>query len=269
MSCAHRTGGRGLRRGSLVVVGTGITGLGQLTLEAVASICDAEQLYYAVTEPTTEFWLKSVNRSAVSLASFYAEGKRRDRTYAEVTRVLVDAVRSDARVCAAFYGHPGMFVEASHAAIWRLRRAGYDARMLPGVSSDACLVADLGLNPGDRGLQSHEATDFLLSRRRFDPTSPLLLWQVGVLGETMSRHGTSCRPERLATLTRALCRYYPPSHSVIVYYASTFPTRPPLVQRVRLSALPGTRVRPTALLYVPPTLPRRTNPAIQRWLQEA
>lgn len=269
MSAATPSGSRRLRRGSLVVVGTGITGLGQLTLEAVASIRGAEQLYYAVTEPTTELWLKSVNRSATSLASFYAEGKRRDKTYAEVTRTLVAAVRGGANVCAAFYGHPGMLVEASHTAIRRLRRGGYPARMLPGVSSDGCLIADLGLNPGDRGLQSFEATDFLLSRRRFDPTSPLLLWQVGVLGETTSCHGASCRPERLATLARALGRHYPPSHRVILYYAATFPTHPPLVRRVRLAALPTARVRPTALLCIPPLPPRPPDPAIQRWLGEA
>jgi len=139
--------------------------------------------------------------------------------------------------------------------------------MLPGVSADGCLIADLGFNPGDRGMQSYEATEFLLSRRRIDPTSGLLLWQVGVLGEAAARQGTTCRPERLKTLADTLQRRYPPDHRVVLYYAPTFPARPPIVQRVALKRLARTRVYPMAMLYVPP-LPvpvRRQAAAIARW----
>src|SRR2546428_900577 len=110
---------------------------------------------------------------------------------------IVSAVQSGLDVCAAFYGHPGVFVDASHEAIRRTRRAGLPARMLPGISAEACLVADLGMDPAANGCQSFETTDFLLSRRKFDPSSALILWQVGVLGEASVRDHMSCRPERL------------------------------------------------------------------------
>jgi uncharacterized protein YabN with tetrapyrrole methylase and pyrophosphatase domain len=165
------------RRGSLIVVGTGIKLIGHTTLETVACIERAEKLLYLVTDPTTAAWLRQLNPTAESLDDTYAEGKSRYRTYEEMTDRIVSAVQSGLHVCAAFYGHPGVFVSASHESIRRLRRGGFSARMLPGVSAEDCLVADLGMDPAKDGCQSFEATDFLVSRRRFDPTSALILWQ--------------------------------------------------------------------------------------------
>src|SRR5688572_17163619 len=133
----------GKKPGSLLIVGTGINGLSQTTLEAVAAIRDAEQVFYVVTDPTTEAWIRMANPRAATLSDLYAPGKHRRQTYAEMTERIVAAVHSGLRVCVVFYGHPGVFVETSHTALAQLRAEGYPARMLPGVSSDACLYADL------------------------------------------------------------------------------------------------------------------------------
>jgi hypothetical protein len=256
------------RRGSLVVVGTGICGIAQTTLEAVACMERAEKLFYTVIEPTTALWIRGINPAAISLTELYGEGKDRTTTYKEMTARIVDAVRGGFRVCAVFYGHPGVLVQSTHNAIRRLRREGYQARMLPAVSADGCLFADLGLNPGDAGIQSFEATDFLLSKRRFDATSSLLLWQVGVLGESDARQGATCRPDRLATLTRVLRTHYPATHVVVLYYASTFPGRRFIAKRIRLRDLPRAVVYPMAMLYVPALPQRAADAGVLRWLDE-
>jgi len=265
---SSRRGAPAARRGSLTVVGTGITGIGQTTLETVACLERADKVFYLVTEPTTAVWIRGLNPSAESLAGLYADHKDRETTYAEITRRLVSAVRSGARVCAAFYGHPGVLVQASHRTIRVLRREGYSARMLPGVSADGCLFADLGVNPGDHGVQGFEATDFLMYQRQFDPTSELLLWQVGVLGEARAIKGITCRPKRLLELVAFLRRRYPASHRVTLYYAPMFPSHPPIVKRVRLDRLPEVPVSPLALLYVPALPQRRARAKIVRWLDE-
>lgn len=140
---ASRSGGaKKERQGSLVVVGTGISAPGQTTLEAVACIRQADRVFYAVTEPTTEFWIHGLNSTAASLVDLYAEGKDRYKTYKEMADRILTAVRSGSRVCAVFYGHPGVMVNPSHDAIRRARREGFKARMLPGISTEACLYAD-------------------------------------------------------------------------------------------------------------------------------
>jgi uncharacterized protein YabN with tetrapyrrole methylase and pyrophosphatase domain len=254
------------RRGSLVVVGTGINLVGQMTLEAVARVRRADEVYFVVNNPATEEWLRRLKPSAVSLADCYKEGKHRAHTYREMADRILAAVRAGKDVCAVFYGHPGVFVRPSHDAIRRARREGFRATMLPGVSADGCLFADLGVNPGPAGCQSFEATDFLVYRRRFDPGSALILWQVGVLGEPSVRQGIMARKERLRVLMRVLRQHYPASHPVTIYEAPQFPICDPYIKRVRLAALPKQKILPTMTLYVPPRPSRVRDGRALRWL---
>ncbi len=255
-------------RGSLVVVGTGIRLVGQATVESVACIERAEKLFYLVNDPTTAAWIQGLNPTAESLADCYVKGIARTRIYRVMADQIVSAVRSGLDVCAAFYGHPGVFVDASHEAIRRARRAGFPARMLPGISAEDCLVADLGMDPATNGCQSFEATNFLMYRRRFDPSSALILWQVGVLGEASVRDDMSCRPERLAVLTAHLQRYYPPRHRVVLYEAAQFPVGEPMIKRIPLARLKQETVLPMSTLYVPPIPARAYDPRIMRWIDE-
>jgi uncharacterized protein YabN with tetrapyrrole methylase and pyrophosphatase domain len=254
------------RRGSLVVVGTGITLARQTTLEAVACIQRAEKLFFLVTNPATEGWIRRLNPSATTLEDCYNEGKSRFKTYREMADRILAAVRAGLQVCAAFYGHPGVFVRPSHDAIRRARREGFPARMLPGVSAEDCLFADLGMNPGEEGCQSFEATDFLACRRRFDPSSALILWQVGVLGEPGVRKSMACRPERLRVLTDVLRRHYSARHPVVLYEAAQFPICEPMIERMPLAKLPQATVLPLTTLYVPPRPSRTMDPKVLRWL---
>src|SRR5688500_11778684 len=92
--------------GSLIVVGTGITGINQVTLEALGAIKSADLLYYVANDPLTEAWLKDVNPSAATLSDLYGEGKPRNVTYVEMAARVIRAVKNGARVCVALYGHP-------------------------------------------------------------------------------------------------------------------------------------------------------------------
>lgn len=260
---AHRA-----RGGELVVVGTGITLVAHTTLEALDRMKRADILFYLVNEPATATWLRRLNRSATTLGDAYAEGKRRDKTYREIAERILTAVRGGASVCAAFYGHPGVFANPAHDAIRRARREGFSAQLLPGISTEDCLFADLGLDPGVSGCQSFEATDFLAHRRRFDPTSALILWQAGAIGEPSVAPGMKARPERLRRLAAALRVHYGARHPVVLYEAPQFPISKPSIRRVALSRLPATTVLPTTTLYVPPKPPRRVDAAIMRWFEE-
>ena len=104
-----------------------------------------------------------------------------------MAEAILEPVRAGKRVCAAFYGHPGVFVLPSHDAIARARAEGFDAAMQPGVSAEDCLVADLGVDPAVNGLQSYEASDFLRRRPAIEPTTALVLWQIGVVGAAHAR----------------------------------------------------------------------------------
>ncbi|RXW25182.1 hypothetical protein EST38_g698 [Candolleomyces aberdarensis] len=95
---------------------------------------------------------------------------------------MVRKVRSGQDVVGLFYGHPSVFVHPSHRAIKIAREEGYHAKMLPGISAEDWLFADLGIDPSVNGTTTYEATNLLTRDRPLNPASNLILWQVGVVG---------------------------------------------------------------------------------------
>jgi precorrin-6B methylase 1 len=238
--------------GSLVVVGTGIQALSHLTLQAQANIRQADIVFYCMSDPIIEHHLKELNPRRQDLFPLYGMGKERMTTYEEMVEAILAPVRDGLRVCAAFYGHPGVFAYPPHEAIRRARDEGYSAEMLPAISAEDCLFADLGVDPGIPGCQSFEATEFLVVHRKFDPGSSLVLWQIGVIGLVTWWEETYDPHPGLKVLTDELLRTYPPEHVVVVYEAAHLPVGEPRRDPVELRDLAGTPVKAISTLYVPP-----------------
>lgn len=235
--------------GSLTIVGTGLQ-LGQMSMEATSHIREADKVLYLVTDPVTSDWIGQLNPNCESLQDFYSREKERLTTYLDMVERIMLYVRQGFAVCAAFYGHPGVFVFPSHVALRRARREGYKARMLAGVSAEDCLFCDLNIDPGSVGCQSFEATDFLVHQRRFEPTSHLIIWQIGVIGDMgyKEKYGL----EGLKILIEVLQVTYSADHEVIVYESPRYVICDPIIQTVPLFALETARITPISTLYVPP-----------------
>ena len=237
--------------GSLTVVGTGIQVGTHLTREARVVIEQADIVLSVVAEPAMEGVLERLNANTQSLHHLYELGESRAHAYEAMTEEILRRVREGQNVCAAFYGHPGVFVAPSHEAVRRARAEGFLARMLPGISAEDCLFADLGVDPSRTGCQSYEATDFLVHGRSIDPFAALVLWQIGTVGSSVAAE--DARPTGLAVLVERLLEHYPGEHEVTVYEASAYPGFKPLARTVRLDELSPEHVTAMATLYVPPS----------------
>ena len=248
-----------MARGSLVVVGTGIKIANQCTIEARHHIESADVVFEVVGDRLAQNFLRSLNRNVVSLQPFYGRDRARSDTYEQMVETIVAAVRAGKRVCAAFYGHPGVYVYPSHESVRRAREAGFEAEMLPAVSADACIFADLGFDPGWLGCQSFEATDFVINARKFDPTAVLLLWQIALVGDRTLRVFES-DPRRIALLAEVLMEDYPADHQVTVYCAATLPVGEPHVQTLPLNRLAEAEITQESTLIVPPLGVAKASP---------
>jgi uncharacterized protein YabN with tetrapyrrole methylase and pyrophosphatase domain len=240
-----------MKPGSLIVVGTGIQFIGQITLEARAHIKQAEKVLFLVTDPITADWIRDINPTAESLYPYYQQGKARINSYVEMIERILGEVRKGLRICAVFYGHPGVFVYPSHEAIKQARLEGFSAKMLPGISSEDCLFADLGIDPARTGCQSFEATDFLIHKRKFDTGCSLILWQIGCIGDLTFNVGPY-DSRGLHVLTEYLCQYYDAAHPAIIYEAAEYPIFDPTIEHVPLAKLAETQISPISTLYIPP-----------------
>jgi uncharacterized protein YabN with tetrapyrrole methylase and pyrophosphatase domain len=236
-------------KGSLVVVGTGISA-GHLTLEARSYISSAQKVLYCVADVATEQQILNLKPDAESLYVLYGEGKPRRETYQQMTDRTLECIREGLRVCVAYYGHPGIFVNPSHRSIRIARAEGFSARMVPAVSSLDCLFCDLGIDPST-GCQMYEATDLLLRQRQIDPSCHTILWQVAATGDLkFSFKGFNNR--NTLHVVDYLLKFYPKEHELTIYEAAQYPVCEPIIEKVKLGDLGEARLTGVSTLYIPP-----------------
>lgn len=220
-------------------------------------------MLYLLADPITTRWVGDLNSSAESLHDLYVAGGERRAAYTAMVERVLRWVRRDLAVCVAFYGHPGVFVAPGHEAVRAARLEGFRAEMLPGVSAEDCLFADLGIDPA-AGCQSYEATDLLLHGRRIDTSAALVLWQAGVVGDLRYRQGRAT--DGLRVLVDHLLHLYPGDHRVVVYEAATLPVFGSRAVPVPLGELAEAELSPMSTLYLPPARPPTPDPEMARRL---
>ncbi len=237
--------------GTLTCVGTGMSLAGQISVYAHSCIENADVVFALMPDAISENWLKTLNDDVRSLQQFYAVGKSRRDSYAQMVEAMVLEVRAGRKVVGAFYGHPGVFAQVPHEAIRTAQAEGFRATMEPGISAEACLYADVGFDPGSSGCQSFEASQFMFYNHVVDPTAYLILWQIGIAGEhTLTRFETN--PEWLRILVEHLHQWYPDDHEILLYEAATLPIQTPRIEWLKLADLPTAETSQKTTLLLPP-----------------
>lgn len=242
----------------LVVVGSGIQFGRHVSERSLSEIREA-QVVFCLADPFALAMIRGFRPDAINLGAYYAPGKDRRQTYREIDESIMAEVRAGKQVCAVFYGHPGVFADVPHRVVRKARAEGIPARMEPGISAEACLYADLGIDPGHRGVQSMEATHFLVYDRQPDTAGLVLLWQVALSGD-LSCTRLHAEREGVQALLDKLLRWYPPGHEVILYEAAQLPIETPRADRLPLRDLPEAHYEEYTTLVIPPLGELRDDP---------
>ena len=239
-------------------MGIGMTLGSHLTPLARSHIEQADVVFVAVSDNVVEMWLERMHPDVRSLQPYYGAGKPRIDTYREWVEVLMAEVRAGKRVCAVFYGHPGIFAWSPHKVIEAAHAEGFPARMEPGISAEDCLYADLGIDPGKFGCQHLDASQVLFYDKRIDTTGYVVLWQVGVVGNRSIAnpvHGAGYRE----LLVEVLAREYPLDHKILVYRCATLPIEQPRVRRMTLQDICDADIPAEETVILPPARTLRRN----------
>lgn len=246
------------QHGSLVVVGAGIKFLSHLTTEAKAYLEQSEKVFYLLNDPLMKEWVQKINPNAESLDNFYKQFELRKDCYQAITQHILNAVRDQQHVCVLLYGHPAVFAQPGLEAVRIARGEGYFANVLPGISAEDCLFADLLIDPGNSGCQSFETTDFLMHQRKFDSEAYLILWQIDWIGAPgfPQQHDNSAGIKQLVD---CLSTSYAPEHEVIIYEAAQYPGFEPIIKKTPLNKLPDAKLTSISTLCIPPNTNTATH----------
>lgn len=235
---------------TLTVIGTGIKFLSHITVETKAYIENADKVLFLLNEPAIAEWIKNKNPSYESLEELYFSCNARRDSYTKITNYILETLKHIKHLCVAFYGHPTIFADPALEAAKIAKSQGYDVRILPGISAEDCLFADLFINPGQRGCQSYEATDLVENQKRIDNRSHLIIWQPDCIYEF--RHKKKAGQENLNLLIMYLANYYDLSHEVCIYEAAQYPHLNPKIVQTPLEKLTPSLLSSISTLYIKP-----------------
>lgn len=250
-----------MREGSLICVGTGIMLGAHLDPLSRNYILEADVIFVLMADALTEQWLLQMHPDARSLQPYYQQGSSRQQSYQLMVAAMLAEVTAGKKVVGAFYGHPGVFAWVPHQAVKQARQQGYFSKMLPAISAEDCLYADLGIDPGRYGCQLYECSQFMLYQRTIDIAAYLILWQLGVAGDrSLTRLDTPGQYRQL--LSDYLSHFYPSNHQVILYEAASLPIQQARIEQLPLSALAQAEVSGKTTLVIPPAKKLVPNPLL-------
>ncbi|KAF8598309.1 tetrapyrrole methylase [Ceratobasidium sp. AG-I] len=245
------------KKGTLTIAGSGIASIRHITLETLSYIKESDKIYYLVADPATEaFIIENANGSCVSLYGLYGIDKIRYDTYVQMSEVLLRDVRAGFDVLGIFYGHPGVFVSPTQRAMSIALEEGFQARMLPGVSAEDYLFADLRVDPCMFGCAAYEATELLYRKRRLNPTMQNIIWQVGKRFTIIKLTSPDTQNSKFGLLVDHLEEDYGPDHKVVHYIGAVLPQATTVIQPYTISELRkpevASQIRACSTFYIPP-----------------
>ena len=236
----------------LTLLGTGMQAGHQTTPEARFALEAADRVFLLLHHPLAEAWVKRINARSESLAPLFHAFPAAE-AYRRMAERVLGAARTET-VAVALYGHPAIHVSLTHHVVGAAHAEEIPCRILPGISSEDCLFAELGLDPATRGCRSYDATDFLLFDRPVDTGTLLILWQAGAIG-----FGALPANQGLSLLAETLMPQYGGAHAVQVVRTATSPMEAARHETVALQELPGAAIDLYTTVIVPPLAPGRPD----------
>lgn len=244
----------------IAVIGCGIKTLAHLTREAISYIENADYLLYLVNEPAMKDWLSQCNVPHESLEALYYSSDNRADNYSHIASHILMKLESYRNIAFVIYGHPTIYAQPVTALISQADPETTSVLLIPGISAENTLFTDLQIDPGPNGWQCYEATDFIIRKRNYDPSTHLILWQAGVIGVTSPTSGRRKQTHQMNILSTLLIKKYPENHEIILYEAAVHIGMSPLIHKTTIKSLQDESLSPITTIYVPPL----SLPAIDR-----
>ncbi|KAG8687223.1 hypothetical protein FRC11_007575 [Ceratobasidium sp. 423] len=232
------------KRGSLIIAGSGIASVAHFTLETVSHLKHADKVFYLVNDPVTEAFIKQNNSNTFNLI------------------MMLRQVRAGHKVFGIFYGHPGVFVYPSRRALFIARQEQYEARMLPGISAEDYMFADLEFDPAEFGCMTSEATELIARNRPLNTSVHNIILQAGIVGVQTLEYEKS----KFQLLVDRLERDFGPGHKV-VHYVGAIRMTPQAQSAMVVYSVEELRnpdvarfINSSSTLYVPPRATAPVDP---------
>ncbi|HHT9952137.1 TPA: SAM-dependent methyltransferase [Legionella pneumophila] len=233
----------------LALVGSGIKSISHFTFEFNTYTTSADKVLYLVNEPITKQWIERYSKLSESLDPIYFSENDRQISYDKIRDKILTELETHNFITVVLYGHPTVFADPGLQSIIIAQKKSIETIVLPGISVENCLYADLKIDPGQFGCFHVEATELLLYDKIIDPTVHLCIWQPGMIGNR-SVPKPNQKSNHLELLRIKLKKYYPDDHISILYEASMYPGVEPIIHKFPLYDIEDQNIGTLSTLYI-------------------
>lgn len=255
----------------LLLVGTGVRGLSQMTVETVSALRGLDVLFSLHGGKDVTRALKGLSRDVRDLTTLYKDKALDLKVYEAIVSRVKGALRGDRTVGVVFHGHPLLYSNPAQMLIAHCESAGVELEVMSGVSSMDGIFTALKTDVGATGLQVFDVNRLLLYRLRPATHTPCLLFQIGSFGSALITRKLDNAVGRFKPLERYLRRVYPAGHPAFVVECASEPGRADSVLKTTVDGLDkvAARINYNSTLYIPAgTRPPRPDPRFLKTLRD-
>ncbi|MEO6802517.1 MAG: SAM-dependent methyltransferase [Granulicella sp.] len=234
----------------IYLVGLGLYGLRQLTIETAEALRSATALYH-FTEKQDELY--SFNSRVHDMRSLYHSLSDHPDVYAAIAAKLIDLSKDQHPIAIAFDGNPMLYSSVA----WQVAAQGAEANLrveaLAGISTFDVLPIQLGFDPGDLGMQTLESTAMVQYGLELNPYLSTLLLQIGHFNAAPGLPPPPRAEGAYAPLVHHLLRYFPPGHPAIFIQSASSADAPTLTLTTEVATIDEVRdqIQSGMTLYLP------------------
>lgn len=200
----------------ILLVGTGIMGTMQMTLEANELLKTRDIVFILHYDNSVYQYVKNMGIEVVDASLFYENGSFRTNVYQDISYAILEAAQTK-KVAFLVHGHPLFIVSTSEFLLEKADEYNLSVEVIPSVSSLDTIIADLKFDLG-YALQSYEANYMLSMKPNIDNRFPLLIFQVAILGQT--EVNKAYKNINLTPLKDFLLHYYPNDQKMVFILSS-------------------------------------------------
>jgi len=253
----------------LVLVGTGIKTISHMTEEAKGYIISCDKVLYLVNEPLLESYINKTAKKAQSLDPIYFHSQSRENAYKNIADKIQDEIEAVNSLCVVIYGHPCVFATPGLLALSRFENNGsIETIVCAGVSAQDCLYSDLRFDPADGGVQTLDATEYLLYDKLIDVSSHVVIYQIGMVGN-LGLPTIRINIDAINFIKNKLMGLYGRDKKVVIYESALYPGTKPKISEFDLEFLDKQDLTTISTLYIPPDkVQRAANPEALRLLNK-
>lgn len=234
----------------LSLVGTGIKTISHITEETKGYIKNSDKVLYLVNEPLLESYIKKLAKLSESLESVYFEYSLREYSYENIAKTIHNELEKVNSLCVVIYGHPCVFATPGLLALCNLDES-IKTIVCPGISAQDCLYADLRFDPACGGVQTLDATDYLLYDKLIDKSSHLIIYQIGMVGN-LGLPINQINFQALRFVKEKLEKIYGKEKKILTYESAIYPGLDPIIFEFDLNKLDQQDLTSLSTLYIPP-----------------